>query len=56
MADAAFVVQDNVHGFLRIIGYFDKVEVAGADEAVLVLHIQFSASAAVPSSVPSRKG
>ena len=41
MADAAFIVQNNVHGLLWVVGHFGEVKVAGTDETVFVLQVGF---------------
>ena len=40
-ADAPFVFEDNVNGLLRIVGYFNEVEVSRTDELVTVKHAGF---------------
>src|SRR5882724_3299561 len=37
----AFVIQDDFHGFVGVIGDFDEVKVAGADEIMFILHVGF---------------
>src|SRR5437016_565581 len=38
-ADAAFVVEDDINGLLRVVGNGEQVQIAGADEGALVLHL-----------------
>ena len=55
MTDTTFVVQNNVNGLLRIVGYFDKIEVAGTNETVLVLHLGFQPVQKAPPMFASKK-
>ena len=55
MADAAFVVQNDINGFPRIVGHVDEVEVAGADEFVFVLQFRLQpAQQAAPVVAPEQ--
>ena len=43
-ADAPLVLEDHINGLLRIIGNGEQVQVAGANEGIVVLHLVFHPS------------